>query len=132
VRPSGRQLVRGPLGLAQERVSLTPALTWLYRSRADMGLARLHHAGVLLVASLLLVLTAATGVHGACNGICKRDVARCVATQCFRPGPGRSSVHPTRCRSATSASTRTRRAYGRSIHSRFSSRVTVSRSTPGD
>src|SRR5262245_63612979 len=56
-----------------ERFSLTPALTWLYRSRAGMSLARLHKAGALLVASLLLVLTAATGVHSACNATCKRD-----------------------------------------------------------
>src|SRR5262245_61111023 len=73
VRPSDRQSVRGALRLAQERFSLTPALTWLYRSRGDMSLARLHQAGALLVASLLLVLTAATGVHSACNATCKRD-----------------------------------------------------------
>src|SRR5262249_49740614 len=82
VRPSDRQSVRGALGLAQERVSLTPALTWLYRSRAGMSLARLHQAGAVLVASLLLVLTAATDVHSACNATCKQDVARCIATQC--------------------------------------------------
>jgi hypothetical protein len=34
------------------------------------------------VASLLLVLTAATGAHSACNATCKQDVARCIATQC--------------------------------------------------
>src|SRR5262249_1723109 len=89
VRPSDRQSVRGALGLAQERVSLTPALTWLYRSRADMGLARLHQAGALLVASLLLVLTAATGVHSGCNATCERDLARCMATQCA--GVGRAA-----------------------------------------
>src|SRR5262249_29814779 len=88
VRPSDRQSVRGALGLAQERVSLTPALTWLYRSRAGMSLARLHQAGALLVASLLLVLTAATDVHSACNATCKRDVARCRARQCEGVGQG--------------------------------------------
>src|SRR5215471_5287220 len=80
--------VRGALGLAQERVSLTPALTWLYRSRAGMSLARLHQAGAVLVASLLLVLTAATDVHSACNATCERDVARCMATQCEGVGQG--------------------------------------------
>jgi hypothetical protein len=47
-----------------------------------MGLARLHKAGALLVVSLLLVLTGATGVHSACHATCKRDIARCMATQC--------------------------------------------------
>ena len=32
-----------------------------------MSLARLHRAGALLVASLLLVLTAATDAHSACS-----------------------------------------------------------------
>jgi hypothetical protein len=54
-----------------------------------MGLARLHQAGAVLVASLLLVLTAATGVHGACNATCQRDLARCMATQC--EGVGREA-----------------------------------------
>src|SRR5262245_64180239 len=53
-----------------------------------MSLARLHQAGALLVASLLLVLTAATDVHSACNATCKRDVARCMATQCEGRGQG--------------------------------------------
>jgi hypothetical protein len=53
-----------------------------------MGLARLHKARALLVASLLLVLTAATDVHSACNATCKRDVARCMATQCAGVGQG--------------------------------------------
>src|SRR5262249_1833402 len=47
-----------------------------------MGFARLHQAGAVLVASLLLVLTAATDVHSACNATCKQDFARCMATQC--------------------------------------------------
>jgi len=47
-----------------------------------MSLARLHQAGALLVASLLLVLTTAPGADAACNATCKRDVARCMATQC--------------------------------------------------
>jgi len=62
-----------------------------------MSLARPHQAGALLVASLLLVLTAATGVHGACNATCKRDVARCVATQCA--GVGRETCRR-RCKPA--------------------------------
>src|SRR5262245_4684008 len=53
-----------------------------------MSLARLHQAGASLVASLLLVLTAATDVHSACNATCKRDVARCMATQCEGVGQG--------------------------------------------
>src|SRR5262249_28963181 len=57
------------------------------RSRAGMSLARLHQAGAVLVASLLLVLTAATDVHSACNATCKQDVARCMATQCAGVGP---------------------------------------------
>jgi hypothetical protein len=62
-----------------------------------MARARLDKAGASLVASLLLVLTAATGVHGACNAICKRDVARCVATQCA--GVGRETCRR-RCKPA--------------------------------
>src|SRR5215475_8955914 len=62
-----------------------------------MGLARLHQAGALLVASLLLVLTGATDVHSACNATCKRDVARCVATQCN--GIGRETCRR-RCKPA--------------------------------
>src|SRR5262249_41983530 len=80
-----------------ERFSLTPALTWRYRSPAGMGLARLHQAGALLVASLLLVLTAATGVHSACNATCERDVSRCIATQC--DGIGRAACRR-RCKPA--------------------------------
>ena len=51
-----------------------------------MGLARLHQPGAVLVASLLLVLTAATRVHSACNATCQRDLARCMATQCHEIG----------------------------------------------
>ena len=47
-----------------------------------MARARLQSAAALLAASLLFVLTAATGVHSACNAICERDLARCMATQC--------------------------------------------------
>src|SRR5262249_31799355 len=98
LRGPSERAVRGALGLGQDRVlSLTPALTWRYRWRAGMSLARPHQAGALLVASLLLVLTAATGVHGACNATCKRDIARCVATQCA--GVGRETCRR-RCKPA--------------------------------
>jgi len=33
------------------------------------------------VVSLLLVLTAATGLHSACHATCERDITRCMATQ---------------------------------------------------
>jgi hypothetical protein len=47
-----------------------------------MAGARLGKAGGLLVASLTLVLVAATGGQSACNTTCERDIARCMATQC--------------------------------------------------
>src|SRR5215472_8287492 len=47
-----------------------------------MAGARLGKAGGLLVASLALVLVAATGGQSACNTTCERDIARCMATQC--------------------------------------------------
>src|SRR5262245_24028832 len=62
-----------------------------------MAPVRLHQAGASLVASLLLVLTAATGAHGGCNATCKRDAARCVATQC--EGVGRETCRR-RCKPA--------------------------------
>ena len=62
-----------------------------------MSLARLHQAGAPRVASLLLVLTAATDVHSECNATCKRDIARCMATQCA--GVGRAACRR-RCKPA--------------------------------
>ena len=62
-----------------------------------MGLARLHKAGTLLVASLLFVLTAATRCHSGCNATCERDVSRCIATQC--DGIGRETCRR-RCKPA--------------------------------
>ena len=47
-----------------------------------MARARLLRAAALLAASLLFVLTAATGVHSVCNATCEQDLARCMATQC--------------------------------------------------
>jgi hypothetical protein len=41
------------------------------------------------VASLLLFLTSAAGVHSACNATCERDTARCMATPC--DGMGRET-----------------------------------------
>jgi hypothetical protein len=41
------------------------------------------------VASLLLFLTGAAGVHSACNATCERDIARCMAAQC--DGTGRET-----------------------------------------
>jgi hypothetical protein len=41
------------------------------------------------VASLLLFLTGAAGVHSACNATCERDITRCMATQC--DGMGRET-----------------------------------------
>ena len=54
-----------------------------------MAGARLGKAGGLLVASLTLVLVAATGGQSACNTTCERDIARCMATQC--DGMGRET-----------------------------------------
>src|SRR5215510_15871576 len=42
--------------------------------------ARLYGAAI-LASSLLLVLTA-SGADAACNALCRRDVERCMATQC--------------------------------------------------
>jgi len=44
--------------------------------------ARLQRAAALPVASLLLVLSAATGVHSACNATCELELARRMAKQC--------------------------------------------------
>jgi hypothetical protein len=41
----------------------------------------------LLASSLAVVLAAAPGADGACNATCRRDVARCTATQCANVGP---------------------------------------------
>src|SRR5215831_5349022 len=46
-----------------------------------MSHARLHGAAI-LASSLLLVLTGRSRADGACNATCKRDVERCMATQC--------------------------------------------------
>jgi len=62
-----------------------------------MSLARPRQAGALLVASLLLVLTATTDAHSACNATCKRDLTRCMATQCA--GVGRETCRR-RCKPA--------------------------------
>jgi hypothetical protein len=62
-----------------------------------MARAPLHQARSLLVVSLLPVLMAATGVHGACNATCERDVARCMVTQC--DGIGRETCQR-RCKPA--------------------------------
>jgi hypothetical protein len=40
------------------------------------------HVTLLVASSLLLVLMAAARANGACNATCKRDIARCMATQC--------------------------------------------------
>src|SRR5262245_35451422 len=70
-------------GMAQNRaVSLTLARGARYTSRNGMARARLDKAGAILVASLLLVLPAATGAQSGCNETCRRDLARCMATQC--------------------------------------------------
>ena len=45
-----------------------------------MSPARPHEA--VLVASLLVVLTGAPGAEAACNATCRRDITRCMATQC--------------------------------------------------
>src|SRR5262249_23370600 len=88
-------------GMAQNRaVSLTLARGARYTSRAGMARAQLDKAGALLVASLLLVGTAATEVHSACNATCQRDLARCMATQCAGIGQGacRRRCKPARIR----------------------------------
>src|SRR5207247_10082739 len=46
----------------------------------------LHGAAARLASSLLVVLTAAPRADGACNATCRRDIARCMATQCARVG----------------------------------------------
>ena len=48
--------------------------------------AWLHGAAARLASSLLVVLTAAPRADGACNATCRRDIARCMATQCARVG----------------------------------------------
>ena len=49
--------------------------------RADMSPARCHEPAALVPSSLLVVLMTAPGAE-ACNATCKRDFARCMATQC--------------------------------------------------
>ncbi len=49
-----------------------------------MSPARPHEAA--LVASLLVVLTAVPGAEAACNATCRRDITRCMATQCAEVG----------------------------------------------
>src|SRR5262245_54304601 len=44
-----------------------------------------------LTLAALVVLTSAPGAHAACNATCRRDVERCVATQC-------AGVRPQACR----------------------------------
>jgi hypothetical protein len=47
----------------------------------------------LVAASLVLLLAAAAGAHAACNPTCRRDIERCMATQCEREG-----LSPKACR----------------------------------
>src|SRR5262245_9880113 len=47
-----------------------------------MSHARLYGAVKLLVACLLVVFGAAPSTDAACNATCRRDIARCMATQC--------------------------------------------------
>src|SRR5262245_19372638 len=54
----------------------------MIRARRRMASTRLHGAAALLALSLLLVLTAAPGADAACNATCRRDIDRCMATQC--------------------------------------------------
>jgi hypothetical protein len=78
-----------PLVAALAVATVTLARGARYTRRVPgIARARLDKAGALLVASLLLALTAATDVHSSCNDTCKRDVSRCVATQCEGIGRG--------------------------------------------
>jgi hypothetical protein len=89
--------IRLPRLAALAVAAVTLARGARYTSRGGMARARLDKAGASLVASVLLVLTASTGVHGACNAVCRRDVTRCVATQCA--GVGRETCRR-RCKPA--------------------------------
>jgi WD40-like Beta Propeller Repeat len=62
-----------------------------------MASARLHGTAALFASSLLVVLMAAPGADGACNATCKRDIERCMATQC--DGIGRETCRR-RCKPA--------------------------------
>src|SRR5262249_31673168 len=62
-----------------------------------MPLVCLRGAVVALASSALIVLTAVPGAYGACNDTCRRDVARCMATQCA--GVGRAACRR-RCKPA--------------------------------
>jgi hypothetical protein len=50
---------------------------------------RLNDAAALFALSLLIVLMAARGSEAACNETCRRDMARCMATQCEGVGRAR-------------------------------------------
>ena len=65
--------------------------------RADMSPARCHEPAALVPSSLLVVLMTAPGAE-ACNATCKRDFARCMATQCGA-GVGREACRR-RCKPA--------------------------------
>ena len=65
--------------------------------RADMSPARCHEPAALVPSSLLVVLMTAPGTEG-CNATCKRDFARCMATQCGA-GVGREACRR-RCKPA--------------------------------
>ena len=65
--------------------------------RADMSPARYHEPAALVPSSLLVVLMTAPGAE-ACNATCKRDFARCMATQCGA-GVGREACRR-RCKPA--------------------------------
>src|SRR5262245_20544872 len=72
----------------------SPAAIALAPAMSFVGLRR---AAVALASSALIVLTAAPGTYGACNDTCRRDIARCVATQC--EGVGREACRR-RCKPA--------------------------------
>jgi hypothetical protein len=62
-----------------------------------MASGRSNGAAALCALSLLIVLVAARGSEAACNETCRRDLARCMATQC--EGVGRAACRR-RCKPA--------------------------------